>query len=517
MKFKRSCGTLVHPTSFPSNYGIGDLGHSAFRFIEFLEETHQSVWQILPLGPTGYGNSPYASYSAFAGNHYLISPDVLVSKGLLKQSEVNEVKVSPTTRVDYDAAYAIKDKLFKVAAERFYASNDGGNAEAFDQFQKDNAHWLDDFVLFVSCLEAHGKQPWNTWDKDLAQRKKKALDAWRKKLEKEVAFHLWAQFEFFTQWMQLKSYANSKGIQVVGDIPIFVDHNSSDVWSNPKYFEVDKDGNRVLVAGVPPDYFSATGQLWGNPLYKWKTLEKDGFSWWLRRFEQMFVMFDAIRVDHFRGFDAYWEVKADAKTAENGRWVKGPGKKLFDTIREKLGDVPIIAEDLGVITPGVVELRDSFGFPGMKILQFALSGDPANSFLPHNYATSNCVVYTGTHDNDTTQGWYRQASEVEKHWAREYTRSDGGDIHWELIRLGITSVADMAIFPLQDYMGLGTEHRMNLPGTTVNNWLWRYTDGMLQSVNKPYLRHLIDITNRNTRVRQEDTNIVELEEEQPNS
>lgn len=516
MKFKRACGTLVHPTSFPSDYGIGDFGSNAYRFIDFLEETHQSIWQILPLGPTGYGNSPYASYSAFAGNHYLVSPDVLLSRGLLTLKEVNSVKIESNTRLDYEKAYVLKDGLLKKAFKRFDALSDDAEKEKFEDFKNKNSYWLDDYVLFVSCLTANGKKPWNTWDKDLATRKPKAIDAAKEKLKEEVNFHYWVQYEFFSQWQALKSYANSKQIKVIGDIPIFVDHNSSDVWSNPKYFEVDDNGNRVLVAGVPPDYFSKTGQLWGNPLYKWKVLEEDGFSWWLKRFEQMFEMYDAIRVDHFRGFDAYWEVRADSKTAEIGRWVKGPGKKLFQTIRKQLGDLPIIAEDLGVITPGVVELRDSFGFPGMKILQFGLSGDHANSFLPHNYTTSNCVVYTGTHDNDTTQGWYRQTSDAEKHWAREYTRSDGKDIHWELIRLGIMSNADMAIFPLQDFMGLGTEHRMNLPATTVDNWIWRYTTNMLEGINKNYIKHMVELSNRNVRVRQDDTNIVEIVAEEAN-
>lgn len=516
MKFNRACGVLVHPTSFPSAYGIGDFGSTAYRFIDFLVETNQSIWQILPLGPTGYGNSPYASYSAFAGNHYLVSPDVLQAKGLLTKEELDAAKVDSTTRVDYDKAYLIKDDLFKKAFSRFESSLDAEMRDHFEKFKQKNSYWLDDYVLFVSCLQANGKQPWNTWNKDLATRKKKALDAAKKKFKNELNFHYWVQYEFFTQWDALKQYANSNQVKVIGDIPIFVDHNSSDVWSNTKYFEVDKDGNRVLVAGVPPDYFSRTGQLWGNPLYKWKVLEEDGFLWWLKRFEQMFDMYDAIRVDHFRGFDAYWEVKADSKTAEIGRWVKGPGKKLFQTIRKKMGDLPIIAEDLGVITPGVVELRDSSGFPGMKILQFGLSGDHANSFLPHNYSTSNCVVYTGTHDNDTTQGWYSKATEVEKHWAREYTRSDGKQIHLELMRLGIMSNADMAIFPLQDYMGLGTEHRMNLPATTVNNWIWRYTPDMLDRINKDYIKHMVNISNRNVRVRQDDTNIVEIVSEEAN-
>lgn len=516
MSFKRASGTLVHPTSFPSAYGIGDLGPSAYQFIDYLEYTDQCIWQILPLGPTGYGNSPYASYSAFAGNSYLISPDILVKKGLLTEKEVSAERISSTTKVEYDRAYAIKDRLLLKASGRFYAALSTKNGKSFDDFKKANAYWLHDYVFFIACSIEHGRQPWTTWDKDLALRKKKATDTWKKKLATQIDYHYWLQFEFFSQWNDLKSYANQKQIQVVGDIPIFVDHNSADVWSHPEYFEIDKDGNRILVAGVPPDYFSATGQLWGNPLYKWKALEKDEFSWWVKRFEQMFEMYDAIRVDHFRGFDAYWEVKADAKTAEYGRWVKGPGAKLFTTIREKLGDLPIIAEDLGVITPEVVALRETFNFPGMKILQFALSGDSTNSFLPHNYDT-NCVVYTGTHDNDTTQGWYKQAPEIEKHWAREYTRSDGRMIHIELVRLGMMSVADMAIFPLQDFLGLGTEHRMNLPGTTVNNWLWRYTNDMLKSIDANYIKHMVAISNRNTRVRQADTNIVEIKAEQANS
>jgi 4-alpha-glucanotransferase len=318
------------------------------------------------------------------------------------------------------------------------------------------------------------------------------------------------QFEFARQWFDLKAYANEKDIQVIGDIPIFVDHNSSDVWANSKYFAVDKDGNRTLVAGVPPDYFSETGQLWGNPLYKWKALEKDGFDWWVKRFEQMFTLYDAIRVDHFRGFDAYWEIPADAETAIHGRWVKGPGPKLFDTIKEKLGELPIIAEDLGVLTQSVNALRDRYNFPGMKILQFGFNDNAANGFLPHNYETANCVVYTGTHDNNTTLGWYRDGTDLEKHRVREYTRSDGSNINQELIRLAMLSVADMAIFPLQDYMNLGTEHRMNYPGTSSGNWDWRFTPQMLDQVDKEQIRFMIKISNRNPRIEHEDANLVDI-------
>lgn len=495
MRFPRSCGTLVHPTSFPTPYGIGDLGPSAYRFIDFLVETEQSIWQILPLGPTGYGNSPYTSYSAFAGNHYLLSPDRLVEKGLLTERDAVAAHLPMDTEVRYEEAFAGKDELFHKAAKAFYGNLDEGRKKALEAFKEENAYWLEDYVYFMAALNRYGKKPWNQWDDELTGRDAKALKKLAKEAEEEIDYHYWLQFEFFHQWNELRSYANEKGIRVVGDIPIFVDHNSADVWSHPEYFEVDDNGNRTLVAGVPPDYFSETGQLWGNPLYNWKALEKDGFEWWVQRFKQMFSMYDAIRVDHFRGFEAYWEVKASEKTAVNGRWVKGPGEALFDTIKERLGELPIIAEDLGVITEGVEKLRDKYRFPGMKILQFAFDGDATNAFLPHNYHP-NCVVYTGTHDNDTTLGWYYSAPEHEKHKAHEYTRSDGHEINWQLIRLGMLSVADQAIFPLQDYMNLDTEHRMNFPGKAAGNWLWRYTPGMLEQVDRGRIRYLAGLSNR---------------------
>jgi len=510
----RSSGTLVHPTSFPSDYGIGDLGGKAYQFIDYLEDTNQVNWQILPLGPTGFGNSPYASYSAFAGNPYLISPDMLRDKSLLEEKELAKHRLPQGTSVDYDKAYAIKDELFHLACKRFYDRNDREEQKRFRAFKKENAVWLDDYVLFVSCLIENGKRPWNQWDEKLARREKKALDDARKKLEKRIKSQYWVQFEFFEQWMALRKYANGKGIRIIGDIPIFVDHNSSDVWANKRFFDVDETGNRLLVAGVPPDYFSATGQLWGNPLYRWKELEKDGYQWWIDRFKQMFTMFDAIRVDHFRGFDAYWEIKADEKTAENGRWVKGPGEKLFKAIEKKLGKLPIIAEDLGVITPSVVKLRDSFGFPGMKVLQFAFD-DPGNGFLPHNYHDSNCIVYSGTHDNDTTLGWYQQAPETERNYLREYTQSDGTDVSWQLIRLGMLSVANQAIFPLQDFMELDGEHRMNFPGTTENNWMWRYTDDMLNELDRNRIRHIIAISNRNPNDVRTDSNLSDIDTVEP--
>lgn len=496
MRFPRSTGTLVHPTSFPSKYGMGDFGYESKQFIDFLHETGQTIWQVLPLTPTGYGNSPYASYSAFAGNHYLISPDILVEKGLISREEADKTILPQTTTADYDQAFQNKDHLFKMASERFYESKTAEDEEKLENFKKANEEWLPDYCLFIACSKANNREPWNLWEPGLAQRKSGTIKKFTKLHRDEIEYQTWLQFEFFNQWYDLKHYANSKNIRVVGDIPIFVDHNSADVWANPKYFEVDKQGSRQLVAGVPPDYFSETGQLWGNPLYKWNVLEKDEYSWWVDRFKQMFDLFDAIRVDHFRGFDEYWTVPAEEKTAQKGEWTKGPGHKLFHTIREKLGDLPIIAEDLGVMTPGVESLRDDFQFPGMRILQFAFGSDAGNSYLPHNF-NQNCVVYTGTHDNDTTVGWYNSAPEVEKHRAREYTRSDGLEIQWELIRYGMMSVADQAIFPLQDFMNLDTEHRMNTPGTVQNNWEWRFTHEMLQQVDRERIAYLVKLSNRN--------------------
>lgn len=516
MKLERSCGTLLHPTSLPSDYGLGDLGPGAKRFIDFLDSTNQSVWQVLPLGPTGYGESPYASYSAFAGNHYLISPDILLEKGLVKSDDLQEGKRPQKTQAEYDHAYSFKYELFRKACNTFYNDASDEDWRNYNQFVEANNYWLDDYALFMALLYHHEKRPWNTWEKGLSQRKKSVLDKYRKKLKEEIDLQYWLQYEFNSQWMAIKKYANDRLISVVGDIPIFVDHNSADVWAHSKYFEVDEIGNRKLVAGVPPDYFSETGQLWGNPLYKWKVLEQDGYKWWIERFRQMFYLFDSIRVDHFRGFDAYWEVKATEETAMNGRWVKGPGPKLFNKIKEELGELPIIAEDLGVITESVVALRDGFNFPGMKILQFAFQGNYANSFLPHNYTTNNCVVYTGTHDNDTTIGWYKEAPEIEQHRCREYMKSSGEEINWDMIRTAMLSVANYAIFPLQDIMNLDTEHRMNYPGTVENNWLWRYTDEMLADVDEDRIRHLIELSNRNPRVDNQDSNIVEIETEEAN-
>lgn len=495
MRFPRSSGTLVHPTSFPSNYGMGDMGHEAYDFINYLEATGQTVWQVLPLGPVGYGNSPYASYSAFAGNPYLISPDKLEEKDYISAADLSDAVLPITVQADYEGSYQKKDKLYRKAFKNYQSSKTRDDEKKLNNFKKRNSYWLEDYTLFMACSISNSRDTWNKWEKGLAQRKPTSLDKARKTFAEDIEFHTWLQYEFFEQWNTLKDYANSKNIRVVGDIPIFVDHNSADVWSHPEFFAVDKQGNRQLVAGVPPDYFSETGQLWGNPLYKWNALKKDNFSWWVERFKQMFDLFDAIRVDHFRGFDEYWEVKASEETAINGKWVKAPGIDLFTTIKNKIGSLPIIAEDLGLMTQGVEDLRDQFNFPGMKILQFAFDSDSGNNFLPHNYP-QNCVTYTGTHDNDTTIGWYNSAPDVEQHRAREYTRSDGSEIQWELIRLGMLSVADQAIFPLQDFMNLDSSHRMNTPGTVGDNWMWRYTPEMLANVDKERIKNLVEMSNR---------------------
>lgn len=514
MNFDRTCGVLLHPTSLPSAFGMGDFGPSAYAVVDFLEQTGQCLWQVLPLTPTGYGDSPYASYSAFAGNIYLISPEKLLDEGLLTQQELDSQKEAENTRLDYSAAYAKKHYLLKLAANRFYSRQEANDMQELESFKQENSYWLQDYVEFVAAFEANGKKPWTAWeDRDMANFNKKGRTKINKQLGEEVAFHSWAQFTFFKQWNALRAYASQKQVKLVGDIPIFVDHNSADVWSNRKYFQLKKDGTRDKVAGVPPDFFSATGQLWGNPQYNWKKLKADGYSWWIERFKQMFRMYDIVRVDHFRGFEAYWEVDASEKTAENGRWVKGPGFDLFDTVMQELDDAPIIAEDLGVITKEVVALRTKYGFPGMRILQFGWSSDSANSFLPHNY-DQNTVCYTGTHDNDTTLGWYQKAPEKEKHEARIYTRTDGTTINWEFIRLCFLSSADMAIIPMQDYMNLDGEHRMNLPGTTVNNWQWRYNSQQFDAIDRGYIKHLCHLSNRDPRLGLTDENLQELEVEE---
>ncbi|MDZ7954267.1 4-alpha-glucanotransferase [Nostoc sp. DedQUE09] len=476
MPFPRTSGILLHPTSFPSQFGIGDFGSEAYRFVDFLVESKQQLWQILPLGPTGDSNSPYASYSAIAGNPLLISPELLQKKGLLVEDFTNLPKFS-TERVDFSQVIQTKIPMLQKACKNFKTNATSRQLQEFQEFCQSQAYWLDDYALFMALKDAHKGASWNAWEMAIAQRKPEAIEQWQQRLADEVFYHKYLQFEFFSQWLQLKRYANQRKIQILGDIAIYVAHDSADVWANPGNFCLDEStGEPALMAGTPPDYFSATGQLWGNPVYNWVRLQQENFKWWVQRFESMLNYVDLIRIDHFRGFQAYWAVKQGETTAINGRWIEAPGEAFFEVLKQKLGNLPIIAEDLGEISPEVYALRDRFEFPGMKILQFAF-GDGSQAekrFLPFNYQ-SNCIVYTGTHDNDTTVGWFNQLLPPEKEQVLGYLgcQSESG-IHWDLIRLALSSVANQAIIPLQDVLGLSTEARMNFPGKNVGSWGWRY-------------------------------------------
>ncbi len=476
MKLTRSSGVLLHPTSLPSRYGIGDLGDAAYRFVDFLVESKQSLWQILPLGPTGYGDSPYQCFSAFAGNPLLISPDYLVRDGYLPADAVQAVPSFPPERVKYGEVIPYKRELFAGAYAYFVKHGTSEQRISFSHFEEKQAGWLDDFALFMALKMEHQAVDggvWSSWPQELMQRDVQAIQFWSEKLSSEIEYHKFLQFIFFQQWHGIKRYANDRHIQIIGDAPIFVAYDSADVWANREQFFLDEWGLPTVIAGVPPDYFSETGQRWGNPLYKWDVMKRDGYAWWASRLTMGFEQADIIRLDHFRGFAAYWAIPAEEETAVIGEWIKGPGSDFFHTMQEQLGSLPIIAEDLGVITPDVTAMRDEFAFPGMKILQFGFGGDKTNAFLPHTYE-SNCVVYSGTHDNDTTVGWYRSASPSEQDFVRRYTARSGDNIAWDMIRLAMASVADTAVIPLQDLMQLDTDARMNYPGRTDGYWQWRF-------------------------------------------
>ena len=477
MTFERNAGILLHPTSLPGKYGIGDLGDDAYKFIDFLEKAGQKLWQVFPLSPTGYGDSPYQCFSAFAGNPNLISPDKLKGNGLLNEDDLKNIPDHDPVQIDYGEIIEYKKSLLKQAFINFKLNLNKFEKD-FDKFCNENKAWLDDFAFFMAAKEAHDGIVWKDWDKGLVYRDNKALDEWNKKLSDDIFYQKFVQFEFFNQWLAVKHYANLKGIRIIGDMPIFIAYDSADLWANKELFTVDEEGNLETVAGVPPDYFSETGQLWGNPLYRWKVMEKDDFHWWRNRFANLFKMVDIVRIDHFRGFEAYWEIPGDAETAINGRWVKAPGDKLFKSIKKHLGNIAILAEDLGVITPEVEKLRDDFNFPGMKILQFAFGTDMETKFLPHNFIP-NCVVLTGAHDNDTTRAYFEKAkedknSDIYEH-CQKYLNYFGDDIVYELIRLAYASVANIVIVPLQDTLNLGGEARMNFPGKLGGNWMWRFT------------------------------------------
>jgi len=498
--FSRSAGILLHPTSLPSRYGIGDLGDTAYDFVNFLVESDQSLWQTLPLGPTGYGDSPYQSFSAFAGNPLMISPQLLVRDGYLPPAAIAPYKVPkfPEKKVDFGWVIHYKSKLLQEAHDHFLAKGSAAQKEAFDTFCEERGWWLNDYALFMA-LKAHFVDHqggvWNSWPRPIRQREPAAMAEWSDKLAKQISYQKFIQFLFFDQWFRLKNYANEKGIKIIGDMPIFVAFDSSDVWANPDLFYLDESGAATVIAGVPPDYFSATGQRWGNPLYRWDKMAENDYAWWAARLSSAFELADINRIDHFRGFDAYWEIPAAEETAIIGRWVKGPGLHFFKRLEEKLGQLPIIAEDLGVITPEVEALRDGAGYPGMKILQFAFGGDQNNVFLPHVF-TDNCVVYTGSHDNDTTLGWYQDASSKERDHVRRYLARDGHDIVWDMIRVAHASVAVMSVIPMQDLMVLGNEARMNFPGRTGGYWAWRYTSDMLTNIVADRLQELTNLYGR---------------------
>lgn len=473
MRFDRSGGIILHPTSFPGPDGIGDLGPEAFFWIDRLSESGSTLWQILPLGPTGYGDSPYQCFSAFAGNPFLVSSAVLLDEGILNLEDLADRPEFPDDRVDYGPVIGWKLSLLDRAYAHFQASASKSSQAAFASFQEKNSYWLPDFALFMAIKESQGGVSWNHWPKPLRQRSERAISRFRKENVEAILRHTFRQFLFFQQWQKVHDYAHEKGVSIIGDAPIFVAYDSADVWSNPDLFYLDDAGNPTVVAGVPPDYFSPTGQLWGNPLYRWDVHAATGYAWWIERLRATLRLVDIIRLDHFRGFAGYWEVPFGNPTAEKGRWVPGPGALFFEAIQQALSDLPIIAEDLGEITPDVVDLREQFQFPGMKILQFAFASDPCDPFLPHNYPV-NCVAYTGTHDNDTTVGWYTTSGTPKEHdFARRYLARSGKDIAWDMIRAVWSSVAVFSLAPLQDFLSLDTAARMNYPGRASGNWGWR--------------------------------------------
>ena len=490
----RASGILLHPTSLPGSAGSGDLGAAAYRFIDFLASAGQTLWQIMPLGPVGMGNSPYAARSAFAGSPLLVALDQPVGRGwLAEDSSAGSSAVgagaptSPPERVDYEQATAYKKMGLARAFQRFKANPDAGARAELDAFREQQRYWIDDFALFMALKEVSGDSAWFQWEEGLVRRRPEALARARRDLAEAIDRQVFIQYLFFQQWGALKRYANERGVRIVGDIPIFVAHDSADVWVHQEVFHLDEGGQATVVAGVPPDIFSTTGQRWGNPLYRWDRLAEAGYEWWIQRFRGTLQLVDVIRLDHFRGFESYWEVPGEHETAQHGQWVPGPGAALFEAVEAELGHVPMIVEDLGLITPEVAMLRDRLGYPGMKVLQFAFADDATNPYLPHNHV-QECVVYTGTHDNDTTFGWYQSASDREKHHVRCYLGISGDDVAWDFIRCALASVADTAIVPLQDVLSLGSEARMNFPGSAEHNWAWRYREDQLRPEHAERLR-----------------------------
>ena len=506
MSFVRSSGILLHPTSLPGKFGIGDIGPAAYHWVDFLASAGCSLWQVLPLGPTGYGDSPYQCFSAFAGNPFLVSPEALLEEGLLRPADVVTQMSFPQDQVDFGEVIPYKLGILDRSYQVFQQHPPAGIREDFEAFRTEAAHWLDDFAVFMAIKETYGGGPWVDWPMPLRKRDPKALAEFQKKNQVSIERNIYRQFLFFRQWNRLLAYAHKQNIQIIGDIPIFVAHDSADVWAHPELFFMRDDGNPSVVAGVPPDYFSETGQLWGNPLYRWDVHARDGYSWWLSRLRAVLSLVDIVRLDHFRGFVGYWEVPAGEETAINGRWVPGPGKDFFYKVKESLGELPIIAEDLGVITEEVVDLRETFGLPGMKILVFAFDDDASNPFLPHNFTSDN-VVYTGTHDNDTVLGWYHRVAEKERDFARRYLARDGRDIPWDLIRTAWGSVAVFALAPLQDFLSLDNQARMNYPSTLGGNWTWRMSPTALSEELRPRIHEMNILYGRDATVPEKENNL----------
>ena len=488
---RRSAGLLLHVTCLPGPYGIGDLGPAAHIWVDALARAGQTLWQTLPLAPPGEGNSPYQAFSAFAGNPLLISPEFLMRDGLLRRSDLGQW--FPSGRVNFEGVAPFKWRLLSLAWERFSGGAGRGLRGALDRFRRDHASWLDDYVLFMALKDAHGGAGWTDWSPELVRRDPSALRAARREQADAIGRHVFAQFLFQRQLADLRRHARSRGVRLIGDLPIFVSYDSADVWANPHLFLLDRRRRPTAVAGVPPDAFSDTGQRWGNPLYDWPAMRREKYAWWVARLRAALGQADLVRFDHFRGFEAYWRVPATSPTAATGRWVKGPGRELFDALRTAIGDLLVIAEDLGVITPAVEALRDSFGLPGMRVLQFAFGGDdPDNPHLPHNHVP-NSVAYTGTHDNDTSVGWFASLPARERKQVRRYLPevTDAKRAAWPMIRETWRSVAAIAIAPVQDVLGLGSAARMNTPGTAAGNWRWRAPDRFERG---PWVDQLADLT-----------------------
>jgi 4-alpha-glucanotransferase len=486
---KRSAGIFLHPTSLPSKFGIGDIGDAAFAWISMLKEAGQSLWQFSPLGPVERRGSPYQCMATFAGNPLLISPIKLLEKGLLSPAEIHGFPALPNDNVDYPAVFREKDKLFRLAFGRFKQPDE------FAAFCAKEKYWLDNYTLYCALKDANRGREWTAWDAPFKLRHKQALDTFCRHHPDELRFQAFCQFLFHEQWAALRAHAAREGIELVGDIPIYVAMDSADAWASPELFEFDKDRNPLRVAGVPPDYFCATGQLWGNPVYRWDVMKKDGYAWWAARIKKSFEFADTVRIDHFRAFESFWAVKAGSETAEHGEWVPGPDMGLFKCLKEALGPLPLIAEDLGIITDQVKELRDKAGLPGMKVLQFAFDGNPSNPHLPYNIP-SNSVVYTGTHDNDTTAGWLDTLSGADRSRVDEYIGSGRVAAVNDIIRLAFATTAQRCVVPLQDVLGLGSASRMNTPGRAEGNWKWRCPEELFMQDKLAFVKELAGIYGR---------------------